>query len=411
MDDKYNLDRRDFLKSIGAAGIGAALTISGCKKEKAPDDARLDESGVPGKYPQVPKRVLGKTGIEVSCLSHGIMYNLLERQIVLTTAQKWGINFIDTARSYAGGNSELGIGKFIKNNPGIRKDLVIMTKESRSQSIADVEEALQLSLKRMNTSYIDIYCGAQALSDPAMLNNDLKKWAESAKKRKLIKSFGFSTHKNMAKCLMAASKLDWIDVIFTTYNFRLMQDREMQEAIEACHKAGQGLIAMKVQGMKVQTDGDEEIMDKFLKNDYTDGQAKIKAVLTDKRFSSVCVTMGSTALITTNAAAVVDSNELSRKEMKLLNKYACKTKSLYCTGCGDICETAVPEVPFISDIMRHMMYCNSYGEISLARKYFSEIPADIRKRLPGIDFSKAEAVCPQGMPIGNLIREAAGKLS
>ena len=38
----------------------------------------------------------------------------------------------------------------------------------------------------------------------------------------------------------------------TMYNFRLMQDTEMQKAIDACHKAGIGLVAMKVVALSVE---------------------------------------------------------------------------------------------------------------------------------------------------------------
>ena len=51
----------------------------------------------------------------------------------------------------------------------------------------------------------------------------------------------------MAPCLEAAAKLDWIDVIMTTYNFREMQNPAMQSAIDACYKADIGLVAMKTQ--------------------------------------------------------------------------------------------------------------------------------------------------------------------
>ena len=80
--------------------------------------------------------------------------------------------------------------------------------------------------------------------------DDIKKWAENAKKQGVIKHFGFTTHENMPQCLMAASKLDWIDAIMMKYDFRLMQDKQMQDAIDACHKAGIGLIAMKTQSMR-----------------------------------------------------------------------------------------------------------------------------------------------------------------
>ncbi|MBF0379147.1 MAG: aldo/keto reductase, partial [Desulfamplus sp.] len=42
------------------------------------------------------------------------------------------------------------------------------------------------------------------------------------------KFFGFSTHSNMEKCMMAASKMDWIDGIMMTYNYRIMNTPEMK---------------------------------------------------------------------------------------------------------------------------------------------------------------------------------------
>ena len=55
------------------------------------------------------------------------------------------------------------------------------------------------------------------------LQKTYKPWAENAKKKGLIKYFGFSTHSNMARNLFEASKLGWVDAILTTYNFRLTE--------------------------------------------------------------------------------------------------------------------------------------------------------------------------------------------
>ena len=92
-----------------------------------------------------------------------------------------------------------------------------------------------------NTPHIRVVPGGKA-------NEIVKAQREEAKKKKLIRYFGFTTHKNMAKCLAAGAKLDWIDVIMTAYNFRLMQDPELQDAIDACHEANIGLVAMKTTG-------------------------------------------------------------------------------------------------------------------------------------------------------------------
>jgi aryl-alcohol dehydrogenase-like predicted oxidoreductase len=297
MEEKHNkIDRRNFLKTMGAAGLGSILAST-----KATAGEIEPEKTQKPKLPQVPKRKLGKTGVDVPCLSMGGTVNLLENQIMLRKAFEWGITYWDTSDSYEGGNSELGIGKYLSNNPQMRKELFIATKAYGTKTIEDAEEHLQESLRKMNTRYIDLYFIMErsrtehGLSDPSQLTDRLKRWVELKKKWKQIRFFGFSTHKNMAQCLAAAAKLGWIDAIMTAYNFRLMQDAEMQAAVEACHKAGVGLIAMKTQafGQKFETEEDKKLVGHFLQRGFTEGQAKIKAVLEDKRiryggFQGIC---------------------------------------------------------------------------------------------------------------------------
>ena len=169
----------------------------------------------------MPKRKLGKTGVEIPCLALGVAFNAVDNQIILRKAIDWGVTTWDSSPMYENGNSELGIGKFFEKNPDVRKKLFLMTKASIAKNVEDIEKHLQTSLERMKTDYIDLYFGVHGLSNPAQLNDEMKKWAEKAKERKVIKYFGFSTHANMADCLMAASKLDWIDAVMPSYNFRV----------------------------------------------------------------------------------------------------------------------------------------------------------------------------------------------
>ena len=285
MKEKHNkIDRRNFLKTMGAAGLGSVFASAQVKA--SPNEPNAGKTQEP-EYPQVPRRKLGKTGVDVPVLALGTMFNVVENQIILRKTLQWGVNYWDTAHSYGGGNSELGIGNFLSKNPGVRKELFIVSKASDARTVADVEKRLQTSFERMNTDYIDLYYGVHGLDDPGQLTDELKQWAQDAKKRKLIRFFGFSTHRNMAKCLAAVAKLDWIDAIMTAYNFRLMQDPDMQAAVDACHKAGIGLIAMKTQAKNIETEEDKKLAEHFLQRGFTEGQAKLKIVLDDKRISCV----------------------------------------------------------------------------------------------------------------------------
>ena len=418
MEEKQDkIDRRNFLKTMGAAGLGSALASA--KAIAAPNDPKVadpdaEEKTQKPKLSQVPRRKLGKTGVEVPCLALGTFFNVVENQAILKESLKWGVNFWDTANDYKKGNSELGIGKFLSQNPEVRKKLFLATKASGAKTAADVEERLATSLKRMNTEYIDLYYGVHGLTDPAQLTDELKQWAKSAKERKLIRFFGFATHNNI-QGLTAAAKLDWIDVIMLIYNFRTMQEAKLQAAIDACHKAGIGLIAMKTQGLgpveKIETEEDKKLTEHFLRRGLTEGQAKVKVVLEDKRFSSACVGKENVAHFLLNVAAVLDKTKLTQADTDVLAEYAKATCSGYCAGCANICDSALPGTPYVRDIMRYLMYYNSYGEQDRARELFAQIPAHVRNKLLSTDYGFAEARCPQHLPIGKLIAEAVSKLA
>ena len=371
-----------------------------------------DEKAEKDNYPQAPSRKLGKTGVDVPSL--GLGCNRLNNQVILRVAFRWGITYWDTAHSYVGGNSELTIGKFIAKNPQARKKLFIVTKASRAESVAEVEQRLATSLERLKTDYIDLYYGVHGLDEPEQLTPELGRWVKKAKERKLIRFFGFSTHENMAENLDAAAKLDWIDAIMTTYNFRLMQDEKMQAAVEACYKAGIGIIAMKTLGIrtetKVETEADKKIVGHFQAKGFTEMQAKIKAVLSDKRIASACVGMSNIAEVTENAGAVVDKTKLTRQDIQVLGEYAKATRTSYCAGCADICAAAA-RVPQINDVMRCLMYYNGYGDHEMAGECFANIPDPARRQLAKADYRLAEKRCPQRLPIAKLVKEALQKLA
>jgi predicted aldo/keto reductase-like oxidoreductase len=131
----------------------------------------------------------------------------------------------------------------------------------------------------------------------------------------------------------------------------------------------------------------------------------------DKRFAATCITMQSIALLTSNVAAVLDKTKLSGADKGVLRKFADQTCSGYCSGCGYLCDHTVEGAPYVSDVMRYLMYCNSYGEQKKARELFSRIPVAAREKLAKADLSVAERRCPQKLPIGAFVKEAIDKLS
>jgi predicted aldo/keto reductase-like oxidoreductase len=121
--------------------------------------------------------------------------------------------------------------------------------------------------------------------------------------------------------------------------------------------------------------------------------------------------MENVAVLTKNVAAVLDKTKLTQTDMDIFKEYAHATCTGYCAGCAHICDAALPDTPYVSDIMRYLMYYNSYGDQKSAKQLFAQIPAKARNKLLSIDFSLAETRCPQHLPISKLVAEALTKLA
>lgn len=403
MTDPKNLNRRDFMKLTGSIGAGSLLAGTGAMAQTSP-------AGVPStqETSSVPTRSFGKTGVQVSILSLGGMFDIPSNQLLLKQALKWGVTHWDTADCYEGGKSELGIGQFFSKYPETRKQVFLVTK-SDDRDAAGMTKLLNRSLERLKTDYVDLYF-IHGMSKMSEIGAETKAWAEKAKSEGKIKFFGFSTHSNMEDLMIGASKLGWIDAIMMTYNFRLMHQDKMKQAVDACTKAGIALTAMKTQGggsVKMESEAELEMAGKFLKAGFNDKQAKLKAVWQNERIANICSQMPNITILMDNIAAALNRTKLSAHDYRLLDRYASETCSSYCAGCAHLCESAVGgDVP-VRDVMRCLMYFHTYEERDRARALFAELPESVRDRLDSIDFGAAERTCPQKIRIGQMMREAA----
>ena len=84
-------------------------------------------------------------------------------------------------------------------------------------------------------------------------------------------------------------------------------------------------------------------MEHFSAKGFTEGQAKLKFVLEDKRIAAACV-RGDIAHLKQNVAAVLDKKELTQLDKEVFKNYAAETCSGYCAGCANICDAAVAGV-------------------------------------------------------------------
>jgi predicted aldo/keto reductase-like oxidoreductase len=334
------------------------------------------------------------------------MFDTINNQLLLKQAVKWGATMWDTAEAYGNGLSEEGMGRFFARNPGARKEVFLVTKLQPKGG--NLTERLDKGLKRLQTEYVDLFF-IHSISGIDDMTPAFKDWAAEMKKAGKMKFFGFSTHTNMEDCLLGAARLDWIDAIMMTYNFRLMHTLKMQEAMNACAKSGIGLIAMKTMGggpVKTDSEAELKMAGRFLEKGFTDKQAKLKAVWENPQIASICSQMPNLTILSANVAAARDQTKLAREEFDSLRQYALETQADYCAGCANICQAAVGGAVPVHEVMRCLMYHREYGEPEIARQTFAGLPEEVRQRLAEVDYSRAEQACPHGLAIAQLMRQA-----
>jgi aryl-alcohol dehydrogenase-like predicted oxidoreductase len=110
-----------------------------------------------GEAMELPRRVLGSTGEEVTVLGlggEGVLRTFgreEEAQQVIRAALDAGIRYFESARAYSGSEAYLGRGL-----QGFR-DQVFLTSKSHGRSRQEAEEHLQTTLKNLQTDHLDLW--------------------------------------------------------------------------------------------------------------------------------------------------------------------------------------------------------------------------------------------------------------
>jgi predicted aldo/keto reductase-like oxidoreductase len=398
MRNDKKISRRDLLK-IGAAS-GAAAVVGGGIGVHLARAAGEDGETV---LPQVPRRVLGKTGQTVPILLFGAGVKLDQRfDPKLAEAVRFGVNYFDAADCYGGSTCETAIGNFWTRAKMKREDLWITSKSDKHDP-EGLEQTLDIGLEALQTDYIDMYY-LHALKDEKWLSDEMGKKSEALKKAGKIRHFGFSCHDgNVAELLTRAAELPWIDSIMFRYNFREYGNEKLNKAIDAAHKANIGLIAMKTQGSEASFKDAWKEFEKTGK--WTKHQAVLKAVWADTRITAAVSHMDTFEKLKENIAAAVDMHDLGQAEWDAITRYAAATRSHACDGCDHLCGAAVREPVAIGATMRFLMYHDVYGEADKARQLFGELPEPAR-RLRDVDFAGANRACPHGIDVAAHMQRA-----
>ncbi|HEY2157110.1 MAG TPA: aldo/keto reductase [Isosphaeraceae bacterium] len=395
-------NRRRFLQATAAAG--AALASAD----------RLLAADPPAETP-VPTVTLGKTGQKVTKLGMGTSWALSPSFV--RRALYSGVRYIDTSESYENTVSEKTLGEVLERTK-MRKDVYLVSKCSGynlgtqgENALPVLEKHLGPSLERLRTDYVDAYYlhGIDGKRKDLIVDPGVKAAFESLKKSKKIRFAGLSCHDaELPEILDLAAQVGWVDQIMFKYNFRDVGKRDrhddLQRAIDKASKANIGLVAMKTQGGAVNF---PDKMAKLQAKGFKKEVAAIKTVWQDDRMQVVVSEMTTVSDLRENIAA--SREDLTPKEARLLEDHRRATAHLYCHGCGHLCETAARGVP-VSTVLRYLRYYEVYGKREAARELYKSLP-NISRQLVDADLHAAEAACPHGLPVVDLMKRADKRLA
>ncbi len=151
----------------------------------------------------VPKRPMGKTGLQVSIIGVGGYHigsakDQNEATAIVNQALDAGVNFFDNAWEYHHGESEERMGRALK---GKRDQVILMTKvctHGRDKSVA--MRMLEESLRRLQTDHLDVWQIHEVVyfNDPDLIfrPNGAAEALTQAKKDGKVRFTGFTGHKD-----------------------------------------------------------------------------------------------------------------------------------------------------------------------------------------------------------------------
>ncbi len=392
--------RREFLTGALASGAGLGMLSAHAQ------DGGATPAPVPEPAKRVPRRPLGKTGADVPILIMGCCQTLdpaYDKR--LHRCYQLGVDHLDTAQMYAQGQSHKTIAPFIKQI-GDRKKLWITSKvfqEGAKGTPEDFKTNLDSCLQDLETDYLDMFL-LHIVQDPRLLGPEFIKMGEELKKSGKIRFFGFSCHHadSIPMLMNKAAESGGFDTVMFRYSFRECGDLALNKAIDACHKAGIGLIAIKT---LASVPDDQEQVKQFQSKSFTLTQAKLKAVWADERIAAIASQMTAVEHVMENSAAAMSPEKLAMEEFMQLQQFAARSSHHHCKGCAGVCESCIDGPLRVADTLRYLMYAECYGQRDAARAMYAELPRE-QRMLEGVDLRAAIAACPQGIDLAGRLARA-----
>lgn len=262
--------RRRFLKALAVAGVGGQTLLRSGNVRAAVDAARSVASI--DRWPEMPRRTLGRTGFEASRLVFGCGAALSRgpKDDLLHAAFDAGVNVFDVGFRGYYKDAEQNLAPFLKQ---VRSRVFLISKAYAELDVDPNEpvspaqarhaaatwtKSLDGSLRELEVDHIDAYYLMASYSPALIGSHEILNAASKAKQAGKFKHLGLSTHQNASRVLATAAKTGLYDlatVAITPAGWYDWADKgiladspamqKLEGELKSARQAGMGLVGMK----------------------------------------------------------------------------------------------------------------------------------------------------------------------
>lgn len=369
-------------------------------------------------------KLFGKTNEEVSRLGFGCMRfhtkkgysRKIDEEIAIKQVRYAidnGVNYIDTAYNYHGGESEKLVAKVLKD--GYREKVKLATKLPSwlIKSREDMDKYLNEQLEKLETDHIDFYL-LHTLNKKlwnTLKENDVFDFLESIVKDGRVKHVGFSFHDELSLFKEIVDSYDW-DFCQIQYNYLDENYQAGKEGLKYAKAKGLGVVIMEpLRGGNLSKQVPDDIKAIWDKADVKRSPAEwaLKFIFNHPEVDVVLSGMNEMEHIEENIrnASETTPNSLTDKEIQLIENVKELYKSKIKVGCTK-CAYCMP-CPKGVDIPACFSLYNesSMFDFDMAKLEYSKFVKKENKASVCIECGQCEEKCPQHLNIREKLKEVA----
>ncbi len=358
------------------------------------------------------KRKMEKLGVETSLLGFGCMrfptnaegkIDREKAEAMMDKAIAAGVNYIDTAYPYHGGESELFVGEVLKKYD--RDSFYLATKLPlwAVHSLEDVDKLFNEQLTKLQTDYVDFYL-MHAMNGSRwreMLEMGVVKRLEELKEEGKIRNLGFSFHDSYEAFEEIINYRDW-DFCQIQLNYMDVNDQAGMKGYKLAEEKQVPLVIMEPikGGMLANYGGDIADIFHALDKDASFASFALRWVGSLPNVKVVLSGMSTMEQVDDNLKTFGDFKPMSEEELATVDKVVNILNNRVQNGCTG-CSYCMP-CPAGVNIPKNFRIWNTYHMYqnynTVKWNWETEMP-DSERANKCIECGMCESICPQALQI------------